>query len=69
MTVESLFAALEPPEESRCVGTYRCRDTIANMRIRVKVQPDTTLFYTNLHIVQCTFRYVLYIIYPEIKLI
>ena len=52
-----MFAALEPPEESRCVGTYRCRDTIANMRIRVKVQPDTTLFYTNLHIVKCTCIY------------
>ena len=58
MTVETLFAALEPPEESRCVGTYRCRDTIANMRIRVKVQPDTTLFYTKLHyIVQRTCMY------------
>ena len=44
MTVETLFAALEPPEESRGVGTYRCRDSIANMRLRVKVQPYSTLY-------------------------
>ena len=45
MTVETLFAALEPPEESRCVGTYRCRDSIANMRLRVKVQPSLYTLY------------------------
>ena len=44
MTVETLFAALEPPEESRGVGTYRCRDSIANMRLRVKVPPYSTLY-------------------------
>ena len=52
MTVDTLFAALEPPEESRGVGTYRCRDSIANMRLRVKVQPYITLYsiLNNVHL-------------------
>ena len=39
MTIESLFAELEPPEESNGVGSYRCRDNINNLRLRVKIRP------------------------------
>ena len=39
MTVENLFAELEPPEESNGVGSYRCRDNISNLRLRVKIRP------------------------------
>ena len=39
MAVEKLFAELEPPEETQGVGVYRCRDSINNLRFRVKISP------------------------------